>query len=126
VSALTPAELHYFTDVDFCDHVALVMTVNEHYSERIIAVGRLIRLDPPRNDEAEVASTVAEEYQHLGAATLLLRHLARLACGLDMRKFVAIVQEDNRDMLQVFKDSPYPTDQKLEDGTMHVTLTLRG
>lgn len=122
---LSDADLRYLTEVDFTNHVALVMEVEVDGVVRVIGVGRFVR-EPggePR-DRAEVAFTVGDEFQGRGVATLLLTHLAGIARGLNYRCFVAEVMPDNRQMLEVFAHSELPVTEAVHDGVMHVVLRL--
>jgi len=71
-----------------------------------------------------VAFVVVDDYQHRGAATLLLQHLVRLARSLGIRELLALVLEDNREMLEVLENSALPLQQGLEDGVRRVVLSL--
>ena len=73
---------------------------------------------------AEVAFTVADDYQHRGAATLLLRELVAIARERGVRKFVALVLDDNRQMLEVFRRSKLPVRESFVDGARRVVLNL--
>ena len=123
VSTLTAENLRYFTELDFVDHVGLAVTVGADANETFIAVGRFIR-DKVKRDEAEVALIVADEYQHRGAATLLLDHLTTLARRLALRRFVALVQADNHEMLEVFQRFGLPHQIRLESGVTHISIEL--
>ena len=90
VNELTADDLRRLTEIDFRDHVGIVLTVGEGSDERLIAVGRYVRV-VSGGDLAEVAFTVADDYQHRGAATLLLRELVAIAREHGVRKFVALV-----------------------------------
>ena len=67
---------------------------------------------------------VADEYQHRGAATLLLQQLVAIARDYGIREFVAQTLDDNLDMLRVFQHSGLPFRQRIEKGIRHVALTL--
>jgi RimJ/RimL family protein N-acetyltransferase len=88
------AELRYLTEVDGRDHVALVA---EHPAEpvrRLIAVARFVRLsDDPH--AAEVAITVADNWQRRGLGSLLTEQLAAEARALGVRRFTATMAADN-------------------------------
>jgi hypothetical protein len=73
---------------------------------------------------AEVAFTVADDYQHRGAATLLLCELVAVARERGVRKFVAFVLNDNRQMLEVFRRSKLPLRESVVDGVRRVVLNL--
>jgi len=123
ITELTPAELRHLTELDFRDHVGLAMTIGEQTAERLIAVCRFVRVETG-GDRAEVGFAVADEYQHRGAATLLLQQLVAVARGCGVREFVAQVLHDNLDMLRVFQNSGLPLRQRIESGIRHVALTL--
>ena len=107
VNELTSEDLRRLTEIDFHDHVAVVLTVTEGSDERLIAVGRYVRT-ASGGDTAEVAFTVIDEYQGRGAAALLLRELVAIARGRGVRKFVAFVMSDNEPMLDVFRRAGLP------------------
>jgi GNAT superfamily N-acetyltransferase len=124
---LSEDELRYLTEIDFHDHVALLVTLPADSGGRPIGVGRFIRLGPGGAPErAEVAFTVADEYQGHGVATLLLQHLAAIARDVGIRRFAAEVQPDNRRMLEVFEHSGLALSEVVRDGVTHVELTLDG
>jgi RimJ/RimL family protein N-acetyltransferase len=88
------AELRYLTEVDGRDHVALVVEHPADSSRRLIAVGRFVRL----NDDfeaAEVAVTVADDWQGRGLGSLLGEHLAHAARNRGIRRFTATMASDN-------------------------------
>jgi RimJ/RimL family protein N-acetyltransferase len=123
ITELTPGDLRQLTELDFRDHVGLVLTVEEETGERLIAVARFVRVAPGA-DRAELGFTVADEYRNRGAATLLLHQLVALARGRGVREFVAQMLEDNVEMLRVFQNSKLPLRQRLEHGIRHVVLRI--
>jgi RimJ/RimL family protein N-acetyltransferase len=92
---LSTAELHYFTAVDGHRHEALV-AVDPPTGEGV-GVARFVRdeSDPRR---AEVAVTVADDWQQRGVATLLLDRLSDRAREEGVKRFTALVSADNRGM----------------------------
>ena len=125
VSDLTSDALRRLTEIDFRDHVGIVLTVGAGRDERVIAVGRYVR-PASGGDLAEVAFTVADDYQDRGAATLLLRELVAIARKRGIRTFVGLVLDDNRPMLEVFRRSRLPLREALpdDDGVRRVDLNL--
>jgi RimJ/RimL family protein N-acetyltransferase len=88
------AELRYLTEVDGRDHVALVAEFPLDPERRLIAVARFVRLqDDP--GAAEIAVTVADEWQGRGLGSLLGRHLVHSARNRDIRRFTATMHSDN-------------------------------
>ena len=123
VNDLTADELRRLTEIDFCDHVGIVLTVGTGSDERLIADSRYVRV-ASGGDVAEVAFTVGDDYQHRGAATLLLRELVAIARVHGVRKFVAHVLDDNQPMLEVFRRSELPLQESLLDGNCVHRLVL--
>ncbi len=89
------AELRYLTEVDGRDHVALVAEYPCYPVRRLIAVGRFV-VDRANPDAAEIAVTVADEWQGRGLGSLLGKHLAHLARNRDVKRFTATMASDNR------------------------------
>jgi len=123
VTALTPDTLRQFTELDFRDHVGLVLSAEDETGERLIAVGRFVRV-ASRSERAEFAITVADDYQNRGAGTLLLQRLVDIARAGGVREFVAHVLEDNREMLEVIRRTKLPCRQTSEDGVRLVVVSL--
>jgi RimJ/RimL family protein N-acetyltransferase len=122
---LTEADLRYLTELDFVNHVALVVDVEVDGAVRLIGVGRFVRAPGPApQDSAEVAFTVGDDFHGRGAATLLLSHLAGIARTLGYRRFVAEVLPDNRQMLEVFEHSTLPITEVIRERVMHVEMVL--
>jgi GNAT superfamily N-acetyltransferase len=120
---LTSEELRMVTELDFCDHVSLAVTLEQESDERFIAVGRYVRIAPGA-DRAELALTVVDEYQHRGAGTLLAHHLVAIARSAGVRELVALVLDENEDMLELLQSLNLPMQQTIEDGVHSVVLDL--
>ncbi|MEA2198429.1 MAG: hypothetical protein QOJ25_2480 [Solirubrobacteraceae bacterium] len=90
---LTPKEVRYLTDVDGCDHFALVVTLPAD-PEVVIGVGRFVRhkTDPA---VAEFAIVVSDSFQGEGLGTELIRRLAAAALARGITRFTATVFADN-------------------------------
>ena len=88
------AELRYLTEVDGRDHVALVAEHPSAPVRRLIAVARFVRLaDDPH--AAEVAVTVADDWQGRGLGSMLSEQLAAEARRLGIRRFTATMAASN-------------------------------
>lgn len=94
-ASLTESELRYLTEVDGHGHEALGATDPE--TGKGVAVGRFVRdpLDPSR---AEVAITVADDWQRRGLGRILLEGLADRAREEGVERFTALVSDDNQGM----------------------------
>jgi RimJ/RimL family protein N-acetyltransferase len=88
------AELRYLTEVDGRDHVALVAEYPAEPVRRLIAVARFVRLADDR-EAAEVAITVADDWQRRGLGSQLTELLAADARRLGIRRFTATMAADN-------------------------------
>jgi RimJ/RimL family protein N-acetyltransferase len=88
------AELRYLTEVDGRDHVALVAEHPSGPARRLIAVARFVRLaeDP---HAAEVAITVADDWQGRGLGSLLSERLAAEARRVGISRFTATMAANN-------------------------------
>jgi RimJ/RimL family protein N-acetyltransferase len=125
-SELTNGEIKAITEVDFENTVALVVTIPaDGGNETIIGAGRYVLYDPPNTQRsAEIAFTVEEDYQGRGIASRILRHLIHIAQGKGVSQFEAEVLSENRSMLAVFARSGLPMKKTLEEGAIHLTLSL--
>ena len=89
-------------NVDFINHVALVVVTEENGRPEIIGGGRYVVLQPGK---AEVAFAVVDEYQGQGIGAALMSHLAAIAREAGLKELVADVLPDNIPMLKVFEKS---------------------
>lgn len=109
--ALSDQELHAITDVDFDRVVALVAIGPPEKGAPLIGGGRYAAaagLDA--GNSAELAFISGEEWRGRGVASLLLRHLARIARERGLTRFEAEVLAQNGSMLAVFRRSGPPND----------------
>jgi len=96
---LSDADLEYLTNLDYQDHFALAAFAIDEPGHPGIGVARYIR-DPTHRDQAEVAVTVLDDYQHRGLGTLLLKSLADHARSNEISTFVGHILWDNREILE--------------------------
>jgi GNAT superfamily N-acetyltransferase len=116
---LSEKEERFFFDVDFVKHVALVAVARRDGGARIVGGCRFIVTEPGK---AEVAFSVADDFQHHGLGGALMRHIASIARDAGIREFVAEVLSDNRGMLAVFDHSGLITTTRREGTTVHVSM----
>ena len=124
--SLSDQELKAATEVDFENVVALVVTVESGGKETIIGGGRYLAFNLPSARSAEVAFVVEEDYQGLGIAGRILKHLARIAREKGVSQFEAEVLPQNKAMLAVFRRSGLPMKLSTAEDAIHVTLSLKG
>jgi RimJ/RimL family protein N-acetyltransferase len=121
---LSDADLKQLTEVDFSQVVALVVTAKQQGAETLLGGGRYAveAGEPPQS--AELAFVTGEAYRGRGIAKLLLRNLAKLASEAGLLRFEADVLAANQAMLNVFRDSGLPMQQRRDGSVTHVTLSL--
>ena len=124
--SLSESELRYLTHVDGHHHDALGAIDPE--TGQGIAVARFVRdeHDPSR---AEVAVTVADEWQRRGVGKLLLSRLADRARGEGVTRFTALVSTDNRGMQRLLEGLDAPAQLTRIRGTVgeyEIQLANRG
>ena len=121
---LTESELKQLTEVDFSQVVALVVTKQGKDGEILIGGGRYAA-DDAGSAQAELAFMTDDNYRGLGIASLILRHLVRIAREAGLSRFVAEVLAENQPMLAVFRRSGLPMRLKRDGSALHVTLSLQ-
>ncbi|MGH3160451.1 MAG: GNAT family N-acetyltransferase [Streptosporangiaceae bacterium] len=97
-TTLSAAELRYFTEVDHYDHEALVAL--SPAGQRGVGIARYIR-DPDDPGAAEIAVTIADDWQGRGLGTELLARLSDRARQAGIGRFTATVAADNAAMTRL-------------------------
>jgi GNAT superfamily N-acetyltransferase len=100
-SKLSSTELDYLLDVDHSDHEAIVAI--EPATGAMLGIARYVRAkeDPQL---AEVAVTVADDWQRRGVGRALLDRLTYRARREGIRRFNALVLSENRPALGLLED----------------------
>ena len=120
---LTPAELSYFTEVDFRHHVALVAEL-QNGSERLpVGVGRFVQ-NQAQPDHSEMAITVIDELQGQGIGRILLFRLVDCARELGVRHLDATVLAQNTRMTRLLRKTGLPLHSSLDEGIRTLSLAL--
>jgi GNAT superfamily N-acetyltransferase len=121
----SPQELHYLTDIDNENHLAIAARhrfgLDAGYPG--MGVGRYIRLPKKRNC-AEIAITVMDDYQSQGLGTVLFCLLARYALQNRISYLCGYVRAENTAMLRLF----HRFDAKIisrESGLVYLKTDLR-
>jgi L-amino acid N-acyltransferase YncA len=110
-------EVAFFLDIDFVQQVALVAVAGG----AVVGGCRYIVTEP---GVAEVAFSVADDWQGRGLGRLLMEHLIAIARHQGLRQLVAEVLRENAAMLAVFRHSGLPTVTHHEAGVVHMMLRL--
>jgi acetyl coenzyme A synthetase (ADP forming)-like protein len=87
--------------------------------QRIVGHAFYVQLSEQR---AEVAFTIANDFQGRGLGTLLLCQLAEVASANGIQVFEAEVVASNQSMLGVFRESGFPIEVRAGAGQLHVTF----
>lgn len=87
--------------------------------QRVVGHGFYAGIDAHR---AEVAFTIADDFQGRGLGTILLGQLAEVAATNGIQTFEAEVAAANHAMLHVFRQSGFPIEVGAGAGQLHVTL----
>ena len=122
---LSPKQIERFTRIDYANEMAIVGVLGDEQDpggERLIAVGRYVRL--PKPTRAEVAFTVADAYQGLGIATHMLEGLLSFARASDIEVLEAEVLAENQAMLGVFRKMGFQLKASLQEGVVHIEFPV--
>ncbi|HEY3557696.1 MAG TPA: GNAT family N-acetyltransferase [Kribbella sp.] len=114
---LSERDVARFTQVDYHDRLALIVTVGDE----MIGVGRYERTG---RRSAEVAFLIEDAHQGRGLGQLFLEHLAQAARENGIHRFVAEVLPDNRKMITVFTEAGYKVAREFEDGVIMVEFDI--
>jgi acetyl coenzyme A synthetase (ADP forming)-like protein len=109
-------------DPDWVDRGSLVGSVTEGGEERIVALANYVRLRDPLS--AEVAFTVADDYQGRGIGTRLLEQLAARAAAEGIERFIGEVMADNAAMIHVFEGVGFEVTRALSGGEVEMTFPI--
>jgi acetyl coenzyme A synthetase (ADP forming)-like protein len=113
--AALAAEAHRETNLDHTFALLALSGAEEHVVGHAFYVG----LDEHR---AEVAFTIADDFQGRGLGTILLGQLAEVAEANNIQMFEAEVVAANHAMLHVFRESGFPIEVSANAGQLHVTF----
>ena len=115
---ISSRDLVRFSTVDHHNRVALIALLGDD----IVAVGRYERLGG--GESAEVAFVVEDTHQKRGLGSILLEHLAAAAKESGVRRFVAEVLAENRQMVNVFREAGYQLTSGVEEGVRHLEFAI--
>ena len=119
---ITEEGLRKITEVDFVNTVALVAALENDGAERLAGGGRYIRIGESKR--AEVAFLIEDEFQGLGIALRIFKHLVGIARESGITEFEAEVLPTNEAMLKVFARSGIPITRTVTRDSIHVLMEL--
>jgi nucleotide-binding universal stress UspA family protein/RimJ/RimL family protein N-acetyltransferase len=117
---LSAAELDYFVDVDHRDHEAIIAI--DTSGGEALGVARFIRSTDDA-EVAEVAVTVADDWQGRGLGRALLDRLTYRARREGVRRFSALVQSDNPASLGLL-EGVGDTQRRSDSGVVELVIKL--
>ena len=114
-SASLAAEAHREASLD----QAFGLVARSGDEQRVVGHAFYVVIDDER---AEVAFTVANDFQGRGLGTILLGQLAEVAAANGIHVFEAEVVAANHSMLRVFRASGFPIEVSANAGQLHVVF----
>lgn len=123
---LSEEELTFLTEPDESWHVALVALVNDNGHDRIVGAARFIVLPdgPGRSDHAELAVTVADEFQGKGIGARLVLSLIVLARRRGVKAFVLYASPGNTRVWRLVKRISERASRTFEGGVVKILVSL--
>ncbi len=74
--------------------------------------------------EAEIAVTIADQFQGLGIGTELVRMIVEEARANGLERLVGVVQNDNKAVWSLLRNLPYQVDRRAEGAVTVITVHL--
>ncbi|MBC7810739.1 MAG: bifunctional acetate--CoA ligase family protein/GNAT family N-acetyltransferase [Burkholderiales bacterium] len=112
----------YMTRLCFIDYDREMVLVSETSEAEIVSAARLSKLQG--SDDGEFAIIVADDYQRRGLGTELIRRLIEVGRDEGIRRIVGLVLADNADIQRVLERVGFKIEQRYDNGTMRVALSL--
>jgi len=122
IKAMPHNKLQVFCNVDYDTEMALIVLVGSPGNEQVVGVGRY--MTDAAKESAEVAFTVADQYQRKGVGTYLFERLVEIARSKGIRAFHAYVLVENAGMLKIFHRSGLNIETAKEGDVVRVSMTL--
>jgi acetyltransferase len=124
ITGLSDADAARLATVDYVDRMALVATLLSDEGELTIAVARYAR-SVSESDRAELAIVVEDQYQKLGLARTMLKHIAIYAREHGIHTFTGTINGGNLRMREFVKNCGLPVTISAGDhGEVEVEVLL--
>ncbi len=108
----TPHEMRTrYCNIDYDREIGIVAEIEEKDKRRFLGVTRII-LTPGRNDEAEFAMVVSDEWHRRGLGSEFVDHIIDIAKDKGLKKIDGVVLKDNVPMISLCKEKNF----KITDG----------
>jgi GNAT superfamily N-acetyltransferase len=122
-TSLSADELHYLTEVDHQDHLAIGAASDRDGEQTGLGVARFIRF-ADRPDTAEAAIAVTDEVQRKGLGRLLLLRLVAAARELGIERFRFEVLPSNAAMIALIAQISPARTVKTAGGALSIEVEL--
>ncbi len=116
-------DMESMIQVDYIKNLSIVAVTGEVGFEKVIGLG-MYALE--HGTAAEVAFSVAKEWQGKGIASVILHKLAEAARENGITSLVAYVLPTNTGMIKLFKKLPYKTKATYEGDTLVFSCNFEG
>lgn len=113
-------QVREFIYIDHRTEVSIVATLPAADGEDIIAIGGYYL--EAKSNRAEVAFTVADEWQNHGIGSFLFTHLAAIARRNGIAGFTAEILAENKAMQAVFHNSGFKVRSQTHQGVVHLDI----
>jgi GNAT superfamily N-acetyltransferase len=117
-SSFSRSDVAVRSQTDYIKDLTFVALVGEFGFDKVVAVGEYLQLD--RSNMAEVAFSVASDYQGMGLGTILIRKLAEAARENGISGLVAFTSPRNKAMIGLFKTLPYKVTTSFDGDTIEL------
>ena len=113
------SDVEALAQIDYIKDLTLIGVVGESGFDRVVAVAEYLLL--MESNMAEVAFTVAKDFQHKGLGKLFLHKLATAAREHGISGLVAYSAPHNKAMIDLFKTLPYKVKTTFEDEVLFLS-----
>ena len=112
------------TNIDYNQDLAIVGVVPgpSDAEEEIVAIAQYFM--DQKNQAAEVAFVVQDEWQRKGMGSFMLDYVTQIAAGRGIRKFYAKVLPNNKAMLNIFHNSGYTINTEFDGEVYNLSYEL--
>jgi len=118
-NSFSTSDVEAISQVDYIKDLTLIGVVGESGFDRVVAVGEYLFV--LETNTAEVAFTVAGDFQGQGLGRIFLRKLAAAALEHGISGLVAYTSPGNRSMIELFKSLPYRVKTSVEDEVLRLS-----
>ena len=118
-SSFTASDVEAISQVDYIKDLTLVGVIGESGFDRVVAVGEYLLL--LESNMAEVAFTVARDFQGKGLGKIFISKLAAAAREHGISGLVAYTSPSNKSMIDLFKTLPYKVKTSYEDEVLRLS-----